>query len=169
MGRPRSWVAPALLAIAACLVAAAAIWCTTGGGRPAPSAAPPPPSPDRDLSATTSPTPETPDLALAPPTGDAAGETEDQLMARLRRTVDPRPRLALELARQAERRFPDSAHGDERSLLKMRALVHLGQIAAARDEAMSFHQRFPRSPLAAEVQRLTGAHPRPRPGPRPGP
>jgi len=86
-------------------------------------------------------------------------------MERLRRVVDRQPRRALALAREAERRFPRSRVGDERALLKMRALVHLGQIAPARDEAVLFFKRFPGSPLAARVQRLTGAHPRPRPGP----
>jgi len=90
-------------------------------------------------------------------------------MAQLRSAVDAQPAQALELARRAQARFPRGARADERSLLKMRALVHLGQIAAARDEAVLFFRLFPQSPLGADVQRLTGAHPRPRPGPRQGP
>ena len=90
---------------------------------------------------------------------------EVALMARLRTLVDPRPAEALRLARLGAHRFPAGRFADERSLLVMRALVHLNQIAAARDEAVLFFRRFPRSALAAQVSQLTGAHPRPRPGP----
>ena len=43
----------------------------------------------------------------------------------------------------------------------MRAWVNLDQIAAARDEAAAFFQRFPQSPYAPRVAELTGVHPRP--------
>jgi len=92
--------------------------------------------------------------------------SEEQLMVRLRQQTDPHPGAALALARLGEARFPSSRFADERAWLKMRALVHLGQIAPARDEAQLFFERFPHSPYGERVYRLTGVHPRPRPGPR---
>jgi hypothetical protein len=87
-------------------------------------------------------------------------------MARLRAEVDRHPALALQLVRLGEARYPDGRLADERSWLKMRALVHRGDIAAARDEAALFFRRYPHSPFVERVNRLTGMHPRPRPGPR---
>lgn len=81
-------------------------------------------------------------------------------MDRLRALVDVDPAAALALAREDERRAPDSPEGDERSFCAMQALVHLGRIAAARDEATDFFARHPESPWGARVERLTGAHPR---------
>jgi len=98
-------------------------------------------------------------------TADEAG-SDDDLLKRLHETVDDDPRAAIGLAREAERLFADSPHADERSFLLMRALVHLGDIHAAREEAYRFYERFPSSPFAERVFRLTGLHPRPRPGPR---
>jgi hypothetical protein len=102
--------------------------------------------------------------ATPDPSGPPA-EDEAALMTRLRSLVDPRPAEALELVRLGGRRYPAGSFADERSLLAMRALVHLDRIAAARDEAVLFFQRFPESRLAGAVSRLTGVHPRPRPGP----
>ncbi len=100
--------------------------------------------------------------------GRQAGErsptaTEESLTARLRDEVDSNPSQALELAREGEERFPTGAHADERAFLKMRALVNLGRIAPARDEADAFLARHPDSPYAERVYRLTGVHPRPPP------
>lgn len=103
-------------------------------------------------------------VAAAPPSALAASEpTEAELLAGLRARVDSQPAAALELARDAERRFPEGPTADERVLLKLQALVHLNQIAEARVEASAFLDRHPDSPWAARVVRLTGMHPRPRP------
>lgn len=108
--------------------------------------------------------------ASAPADAGSAGgrgrSSEAELMARLRRIVDARPGEALDLLRRSESRFPSSPLADERAWIGMRALVHLGQIAAARDRATRFFRRFPASPFGERVYRLTGVHPRPRPGPR---
>ena len=135
--------------------------------RPEQTSAPAPaPVPDRK------PTPA-PGVARAPPgvtatPGCQADErsptaTEESLTARLRDEVDSNPSQALELAREGEERFPTGAHADERAFLKMRALVNLGRIAPARDEADAFLARHPDSPYAERVYRLTGVHPRPPP------
>jgi len=109
--------------------------------------------------------------AEARPSADDARRlaTEGELAERLRQAVDADPPLALELAREGEERFPDGALADERAYLKARALVNLGRIARARDEAEAFFQRHPGSPYAERIYRLTGVHPRPPPPARRSP
>jgi hypothetical protein len=82
-------------------------------------------------------------------------------MERLRALVDVDPIAALALARAEALRSPDAPVADERSFRAMQALVHLGQIAGARDEAASFFRQHPQSPWGERVERLTGVHPRP--------
>jgi hypothetical protein len=89
--------------------------------------------------------------------------SEEALMARLRALVETDAAAALEVARQAERSHPDGPLADERSYLTMRALVELGDIPGAREEAYLFYERHPGSPYAGQVQRLTGLHPVPGP------
>lgn len=162
----RPWLVGLVIGLAAC--AGVALWCTRPGPRVTP--APAPTGTPADSAATSMDSSLGPDARGAADAAPAArAEDEDRLMTRLRQVVDRQPRRALALVREAERRFPRSRLGDERALLRMRALVHLGQIAPARDEAVLFFKRFPGSPLAPRVQQLTGTHPRPRPGPRRGP
>ena len=83
----------------------------------------------------------------------------------MRALFDAEPARALAAARADEARAPAAPHADERAYLVMRALVHLGRIAEAHDAAADFFIRYPGSDFAARVERLTGMHPRPRPGP----
>ena len=92
-------------------------------------------------------------------------EAEQRAMVELRALVAAQPRRALVLVERLAARYPNSALADERALLKMWALVNLGEIARARDQARAFYARFPDSRYAARVARLTGYHRRPRPGP----
>lgn len=89
--------------------------------------------------------------------------SEAELLSQLRALVDAQPAAALALAEEARRQFPDGPTADERSLLEMQALVHVDRIADARVQATAFFQRYPGSPFAERVFRLTGMHPRPRP------
>jgi hypothetical protein len=98
-----------------------------------------------------------------PPAGPRAPATEAELMDRLRADVDDDPAAAVALANELEREHPDGRWAEERSYAKMRALVHLGDIAAARDEAEAFFARHPRSALGPDVHHLTGVRPRPIP------
>jgi hypothetical protein len=84
----------------------------------------------------------------------------------VRAEVERDPARAIALADEADRRFPEGRHADERSLLRMRSLVNLGRIGAARDEATTFFRRHGDSPLGEDVWRLTGVHP-PPPAPAP--
>ncbi|HEX7604821.1 MAG TPA: hypothetical protein VF316_24550 [Polyangiaceae bacterium] len=88
-------------------------------------------------------------------------------MARLREIADADPSLALELVGEGRRRFALGRYEDERAYLGMRALVDLGKIAQAREEASAFFEHHPDSPFAERVHRLTGVHPPPRSPRRP--
>jgi hypothetical protein len=86
-------------------------------------------------------------------------------MERLREVVDVQPQEALRIADEGDAAFPGGAHAAERSYLRMRALVHLGDIGQARAVADDFFERHPGDPLARAVFRLTGMRPRPHLGP----
>jgi hypothetical protein len=116
-----------------------------------------------DADMTAGPLEARPSLDAGGPLGSTAPLDEQGLLSRLRETADSQPAAALEWVRESERRFPSGRHADERSYLKMRALVHLTDIAAARDEATALFERAPDSPFAEQAYRLTGVHPRPRP------
>jgi hypothetical protein len=165
MREGKSWMwAPALLAAAAL----ALLWgkqrpepgmtlepldLQVSPGKPEASPEPPPPPAPPAL-----PTAPAPHAEPAPPAATAA-PTEEQEMARLRALVDADPAGALALAREAEALFPAGRFADERSLLSMRALVHLEKIALARDQATLFFEKHEGSAWAEQVERLTGVHP----------
>jgi hypothetical protein len=88
-------------------------------------------------------------------------------MERVRAEVDARPEVAIALAQEGEVQFPSGRYSDERAYLRMRALVHQGEIAIARDAAREFFERHPDSSLGRLVFRLTGMRPPPVLGPRP--
>lgn len=121
---------------------------------------PAPPAPPSPSPASSEPVAAPPPPRTAPPAPPSLSEPE--LTARVRALVDDDPAAALRLADACDRRFP-AAGADERSLLRMRALVHLGRIGDARSEAEQFFERFPGSPHRPDAYRLTGVHPRPAP------
>jgi hypothetical protein len=106
--------------------------------------------------------PGEPAASLGPAARPSTPPPEDEAIRRIRAAVDAAPAVAVALAREDESAHPESPFAEERSLLEMRALVHLGEIAAARIEATAFFERHPDSPLGASVFRLTGVHPVPR-------
>jgi len=157
--RVLKWGLAGLFAAAIIIAAALALRRPPGtpgaeppAGSPAAPSDPGAPPSDRDAGAGA----RAPDLAASP---------ELELMTRLRAVVDTDPAAALNIADEGERRFRDGALADERHFLEMRALVHLNRIVDARDRAREFYVRFPTSPWAERVFRLTGLHPTPVPGP----
>jgi hypothetical protein len=108
--------------------------------------------------------------ALAAPMAQAPAAarpgSEEDLMDHVRAEVDARPEVAVALAEDGEVRFPSGRYADERAFLRMRALVHLGEIGVARAAAAEFFERHPDSPLGRYVFRLTGMRPPPVLGPR---
>jgi hypothetical protein len=121
---------------------------------PAPAApAPPPPPP-------AAPAPVAPtDPRRAAATPPAAAEA--QLMASMRAELATNPTRALALAREAERRFGETASAAERGRIAIEARVRLNQIAEARDEAEPFIRKYRGTDHARAVENLTGVHPRP--------
>ena len=155
----RAWIAAfsALAALSALLAAGAASEGSTAAPVAASVPAPPPPPAIEDaVPARNAP----PAAAAAPTPAPPAASTEENLMERLRAAVDGEPTLALAIADQGDAAFPSGALADERSYLKMRALVHLGDIGKARTVAGEFFERHPESPYGRSVYRLTGMRPR---------
>jgi hypothetical protein len=91
----------------------------------------------------------------------AAEKSDDEadLMQRLRRIRAEDPELAVQLAREGNARFPDSAGAPERTSVMIHALAELGRPSEARGEAEQMVNDYPDTPWAAEIEAFTGAHP----------
>lgn len=82
--------------------------------------------------------------------------SEEKLLERLRQSCARDPGAALVFADKHARTYPRSPHAEERDLLRIRALVALGQIGDAKLAAREFLGRRPRSPYTGEVIALAG-------------
>ena len=89
---------------------------------------------------------------------DSAPLTEDALMQRLRSVASSQPALAVELAREGNRRFPDSHGVPERTSILVHALAALGRSSEARAEAETMVNHGPDSHWVREIEQFTGAH-----------
>lgn len=116
-----------------------------------PAVTPPVPSPSQAIPPAAAAAPAT---AVKPPGRPA----EAQLMARLRAIKDKDPVAAAALAREGNRRFPDSADAPERASILVHALAAAGQASAARGEAEAMVNHYPDSEWVREVERFSGAH-----------
>ena len=66
--------------------------------------------------------------------------------------------LAIQLAREGNRRFPDSAFAPERHSILIHSLADNEQRTEARGEAEHMVNHFPDSDWVREIERFTGAH-----------
>lgn len=66
--------------------------------------------------------------------------------------------LAIQLARDGNRRFPDSDSAPERASILIHALADEGQPSQARGEAEYMVNHYPDSEWVREAERFTGAH-----------
>ena len=82
-------------------------------------------------------------------------------MNEIRAMVQSEPGAALALIESVDRRYPLSLFAEERSALRVDALVFADQIGLARDAAKEFLLRYPEGAYAEHIQVLTGVHPRP--------
>ena len=84
---------------------------------------------------------------------------EANLMARLReaRNRGDNPR-AIQLAREGNRRYPDTASAPERHAILVHALADIEQRNEARGEAELMVNHYPESHWVKEVEGFTGAH-----------
>lgn len=97
-------------------------------------------------------------------TGPAAAPLDvAQLTERAKQQLALDPAAALQDIAQA-----DKLHGPEadalnetRRVIEIHALVKLGKVGLARTLTDRFYRTFPNSDRAAELERLTGYHPRP--------
>jgi hypothetical protein len=79
-------------------------------------------------------------------------------MRRLRGAGSQDTALAVELAREGNRRFPASTAAPERTSILIHALADQGLASEARAEAEDMVNRYPDSSWVREIERFTGAH-----------
>jgi hypothetical protein len=84
--------------------------------------------------------------------------SESQIMARLRKLKDQDPGAAIALAREGNRRFPDSADAPERTSILIHALSAVDRPSEARGEAEQMVNHYPDSSWVREVEMFIGAH-----------
>jgi hypothetical protein len=146
------------------LLAGVAFWRARSASRPAddsqaaipaPVASPPPPL--------AVPPPDGARPPAAAPAAPLAAEAlarfdEAHLMDRLRRAAGTDPALAIQLAREGKRRFPDSPDAPERASILIHTLANQGQSREARGEAEYMVNHYPDSSWVREIEQFTGAH-----------
>jgi len=98
-----------------------------------------------------SPAPEPVRLRL--PATPSPAVTEPALMSAIRELGAPDPARALELAREGNRRFPNSADVAERTWTVCRSLAALGRFSEAQQEARQMVQQYPDTTWAGDVRR----------------
>ena len=79
-------------------------------------------------------------------------------MTRLRSIKDNEPAAALELAREGNQRFPDTADAPERASIMIHALATLERPSEARGSAEDMVNHYPDSNWVREIERFMGAH-----------
>lgn len=101
------------------------------------------------------------DLALPRKTGveSMVNVDEGSLMSKLRSVEDSDSVLALELAREGNRLFPESPAAAERAEIIVKSLAREGKLSEARGEAEEMVNRYAGTSWAALVEQHTGAHP----------
>lgn len=113
----------------------------------------PAPTPSPTLSPASSRSPD------AQPPSPHARLTESSLMERLRNArAEGKHPLAIQLAREGNRRFPDSTFAPERHSILVHSLADNEQRNEARGEAELMVNHYPDSDWVREVERFTGAH-----------
>jgi len=120
-----------------------------------PAEAPGPPAPGPTVAPATESGVNAP--AVAPPTtarppAPAAGD-DLVAMETLRELLNSEPRRAIELARQANKRAPDSPDAAERAWIVVKALASLKRFHEARDEAAAMVGKYPDSSWAMDAKR----------------
>jgi hypothetical protein len=89
----------------------------------------------------------------------AAPLTAEQLTERAKTQLALDPAAALQDIEQADKLA--GPQNETRRVIEIHALVRLGKVGKARSLTDSFYRNFPSSDRAAELERLTGYHPRP--------
>jgi len=166
-GSSRWLAAAAGVAGVAIAIGAVVAWrATSTSSGPEPAPAPPPPAADAGAAAppagTSAPAPTAATARPAPPRPapeQLAKLGEAVLMARLRKVAGSDPAAAVELAREGNRRFPDSPDAPERESILIHALAALDRPSEARGRAEFMVNHYPASTWVREIEAFTGAHP----------
>jgi len=104
------------------------------------------------------PAPAAPTVAAPPSPARPAALSEAHLMVQLRNMKESKPAAAVELARDGNKRFPDSADAPERTSILIHALASQGASSEARGEAENMVNHYPDSEWVREIEQFTGAH-----------
>jgi hypothetical protein len=95
----------------------------------------------------------------APSASSSSTEPDEaELMSLLRSARNNDAELVIELAREGNRRFPQSPDAPERASMLIHALAEQGLASEARGQAEDMVNRYPDSTWVREVERFTGAH-----------
>ena len=122
------------------------------------AAAPEPRTADRPDSGA-SPAPAMPSTAPPRTTPITAAAYQAEQMTALRALVDAEPQKAIDMARQANRRFPKSPDAAERSWIVVKGLANLKRFHEARDEAKAMVQKYPDNQFARDAERHLMVYP----------
>jgi hypothetical protein len=112
------------------------------------------PAPSAAMSAVPAPT-----VAPVPSPRPPPAPDERAIMSQLRAIAGTDPRTSLELVREGDEHFPDSADAPERAWFGVRSLVDLSRFTEAQHEARAMVARYPQTPWALDVQRHLLTHP----------
>lgn len=141
-------------------VTAAVLWSQEPAVTPP---APTPPPVVEQAPEAPQPAPATPISEVAPapatsarkPSKEAAAVwDEPRLIERARKALGSDPRRALALAQEHQRRFPAGALALEREVIVIEALARSGQSAEARQRALAFEARYPKSIHSPRIRAL---------------
>jgi hypothetical protein len=91
---------------------------------------------------------------LRRPAAPAAGRPLDEaaLLAKINELGPSNLPLTVQLAREAAARFPDSPRAPEFEMNLAKALLHMGSVEEAREEARIMLKKYPDSPFTREVE-----------------
>lgn len=107
------------------------------------------------------PSPEPAMPSTAPPrtTPITAAAYQAEQMKTLRTLVETEPQKAVDMARLANRRFPNSPDAAERSWIVVKGLANLKRFHEARDEAKAMVEKYPDNPFARDAERHLMVYP----------
>jgi TolA-binding protein len=120
--------------------------------------------PDPAPTSTTAPLPQP--ARRPPPAPPPPAVSEPALMSAIRELGAADPARALELAREGNRRFPNSGDAAERTWTICKSLAALGRFSEAQQEARRMVQQYPDTTWASDVKRHLLTQPLEDPGQR---
>jgi len=123
----------------------------------------PPVAPVTSRPSPRAPAVETPSAASAPPPVPNEADEELRLVGAAQRALPRDPALALALAREHGRRFPDGVLAQERDAVTISALWETGRHDEARDRARQFLTEHPRSTYVGRMREILGRPQSPAP------